>query len=158
MSVDAAPRKPKTFRLPRDLVAALEKASVLRDRPQTEIVEDALRRALGAAEEGPAAGPSGGAPPSPAVSGREGDEPSMGESRAANDAAHQAADSAPASPQPRDTVGLAGWLSGRVEKPHALCRHFIEQGRVQVGGVVCKDAVVSQERLMGGVTLDGEPV
>ena len=154
MSVDAAPRKPKTFRLPRDLVSALEKASVVREKPQTEIVEDALRQALGAAEEGPAAGPLGGAPPQ----GREATEPSSGESRAANDAAEPAADSAPASPQPRDTAGLAGWLSARIGKPHALCARFVEQGRVQVAGRVCTDAIVSKVDLLAGVTLDGEPV
>lgn len=64
-----------------------------------------------------------------------------------------------ASPQLRgtDTIGLATFLSGRTGMPHALCKRFVRQGRVKVGGKVCKDAIVARGRL-GDVQLDGEPV
>lgn len=152
MTVETAPRRPKTFRLPVDLVAALETASVVREVPQTLIVEDALRRALCAAEEGPAAGSLGGAHPN----GREGSEPSPAGAAPAGD---QPAVTSPASPQLRDgdTVGLSAWLSERTGEPFALCRMFLAKGRVRVGGKVCRDAVVARGSL-SDVTLDGEAV
>lgn len=159
MSVDTAPRKPKTFRLPLELVSALEAAAEAREVPQTEIVENALRTALSVAEEGPPTGPEGlgGAPHTPGCSG---DEPSTGESRAASAGGEvpPAATESPASPQPRDTVGFGTWLAGRTRMPHALCRAFVKDGRVRIAGEVCRDEVVPQARLLEGVTLDGEPV
>lgn len=148
-TVEVAPRRPKTFRLPLDLVRALEGAAEDREVPQTEIVEQALRQALGVAEEGSAAGPLGDV---------EGREPPTGDNRAASVGDQPAVSASPAPPQPRDTVGLASWLSDRTGQPRALCKAFVDKGRVKVGGKVCKDAVVSYGRLEEGVLLDGEPV
>jgi hypothetical protein len=139
-----------------DLVSALEDQAALRDVPQTEIVEEALRRALGVAEEGSAAGPLGDAPLSEMGEGRAGNEPSNGEHRTAPTARHVVVPARPASPQPR-RVDLVTWLSGATGMPKALCARFVRDGRVLVHGLEHRDDMVHEE-LLGDVRLDGEPV
>jgi hypothetical protein len=139
-----------------DLVSALEDQAALRDVPQTEIVEEALRRALGVAEEGSAAGPLGGVPPSQHESGREGNEPSNGGSRAAPTARHVVVPARPAFHQPR-RVDLVAWLSQAAGMPKALCGRFVRDGRVLVHGLEHRDDMVHEE-LLDDVRLDGEPV
>jgi hypothetical protein len=60
-------------------------------------------------------------------------------------------------PESEETVDLAQWLSIRRSEPVSLLRHFIGQGRVAVGGVVCHDLQVSRSRL-DQVSVDGERV
>src|SRR5688500_9475809 len=99
------PRQPKTFRLPRGLVASLQERAELDGVSQTEIVENAVRRALAAAEEGPGRplGASGPEPRSEAL------EPAPERAAAAAKTSASAA-SGQSSPQP-PMVNLPLWLA-----------------------------------------------